>query len=357
MCKEREFDPREAIASQGRELARLTELVATLEARLAGAAPGSARSAGGMRAGAADQDDAETVADGGGGNEDPRIREMVEAAPPEIRDRILEFARTVAEDGQIARQERPPRSADAHLRVVGGGAVPAGAFLHCACIGLPAWGCTGVVVAPQVVLTAAHCGDAINRVMVGGTTVLPVLSSDARVVGVRQAVVHPDYDDPSHRNDITVLILDAPARVPPAPLATFDEISAATAFDVVGFGYNDPTRPLGLGTKRRATVPLAAIMQRREGEDLGQLPQTLGFHPEYEFVAGRKHLGIDSCNGDSGGPIYVSVGGAFKVAGLTSRATRTAVVNCGDAGIYVRPDRFRAWIDQVAADAGVAPPG
>jgi endonuclease G len=190
--------------------------------------------------------------------------------------------------------------------------------------------------------------------MVGGTMTLPALSADARVVAVREVHIHPGYSAPQNENDITVLILDAPALVPPARFATDDEITAANEMEVVGFGYNDPNRPLGLGTKRRAAVPGPVIMAKGPNDDLGNLPATLGFHPEYELVAGRKFLGIDSCNGDSGGPIYVSAGGAFKLAGLTSRATRTALANCGDGGIYVRPAKFRAWIDQVAADAGVA---
>jgi endonuclease G len=71
------------------------------------------------------------------------------------------------------------------------------------------------------------------------------------------------------------------------------------------------------------------------------------------MVAGRKGLGKDTCNGDSGGPAYLRQAGGYVVAGLTSRATRSAAVNCGDGGIYVRPSAFRDWINGVLAEAGL----
>ena len=43
------------------------------------------------------------------------------------------------------------------------------------------------------------------------------------------------------------------------------------------------------------------------------------------------------------------------VAGLTSRATLSATVNCGDGGIYVRSSAFRDWINGVLAESGLPP--
>ncbi len=44
------------------------------------------------------------------------------------------------------------------------------------------------------------------------------------------------------------------------------------------------------------------------------------------------------------------------VAGLTSRATRAATVNCGDGGIYVRPERYVDWINEVLKPFGIKLP-
>jgi endonuclease G, mitochondrial len=307
---------------------------------------------------AADTVDAESAPETGadddavGPAEDPRVIEMINAAPPELAEQVGRLARSVVQEGKYARGEVPRPAARIHLRVVGGDIVPPGGFPSCVCVGTPGWGCSGVLVAPQIVLTAAHCGAAIDRIMVGGESVAP-LGAGARVIAVRRAAIHPRYRrHPYNENDILVLVLDKPANVLPMRLASSTQIEAASAFEVVGFGYNDPVKPLGFGIKRRVTIDLAATMAR-PGQGLGQLPTVLGFHPEYEFVMGRKTLGRDSCNGDSGGPIYIRGAGGFLLAGLTSRATRTAVANCGDGGIYVRPLMFLDFINTIAGEAGL----
>ncbi|KQU47402.1 hypothetical protein ASG67_14170 [Sphingomonas sp. Leaf339] len=353
MCGTGEFEAEPAVRALNDEIAHLNILVARLEAQIAAPSSFPRPKFGEPRAAVApgeEEPEDDEVADG-----HRRVDEIVAAAPQALQDRMRRFARSIVTDGEVARKERRPRTASQNLRVVGGDVVPPGGFLSCVCVGIPDWGCSGVLVAPQVVLTAAHCGHAIDRIMVGGTKVLPQLSADARVIEVSKAVVHPHYiASPESCNDINVLILKSPALVPPARLATSEETLAAQTFEVVGFGYNDPSKPLGFGTKRRATIPGEAVMAAAD-EDLGKLPKVLGFHPDYEFVCGRKFLGIDSCNGDSGGPIYISVDGSFKLAGLTSRATSTANEQCGDGGIYVMPQRFLDWINEVAACAGVQP--
>lgn len=40
-------------------------------------------------------------------------------------------------------------------------------------------------------------------------------------------------------------------------------------------------------------------------------------------------------------------GGKWLLAGATSRATDSALSNCGDGGVYVRLDQFRKWIARI----------
>ncbi len=349
-----EFDPREAIAALNRDIARLTDAFADLRSfpeQVAERSVGEPELQLGseLATGPAGPADSALTA------VEQRADALAAEAPQAIRAKVRDFARKVAVQADVARGIIPPVTPPELHRIVGGDLVPPGGFPSCCCIGnATGWFCSGVVVAPTVVLTAAHCGQNITRVMVGGNKVLPCLDAGARQIGVRAVRIHPGYRArPYHENDITVLILAAPSNVPPTPLATIGELQAATDLELVGFGYNDPVRPLGFGDKRRVVAPLGPI-QLSSGDDLGRLPSVLGFHPEYEFVGGRKGLGKDTCNGDSGGPAYIRDGGGrFVLAGLTSRSTREATVSCGDGGIYVRPDVFRCWIQEVLTSAGL----
>lgn len=95
-------------------------------------------------------------------------------------------------------------------------------------------------------------------------------------------------------------------------------------------------------------------VKRSDADDLTAFENLTGFHAQYEFVAGRKGLGKDTCNGDSGGPAYIDTNSGPVVAGLTSRATRDADVPCGAGGIYVRVDMFREWINGVLSSNGLS---
>jgi endonuclease G len=345
-----EFDARAAVEALSKDFERLTAMLAAQAQTLEAQVPAPAGTAGvrniaapvGAPAAAAPEDDS-------------RIIEIVSAAPPSVQDKMRAFARSIVEQGDVNRGTRRATAPRELERVIGGEDVPPGGYPSCVCIGdATRWFCSGVLVGPRVVLTAAHCGAGITRIMVGGNRVSPWLDPAARIIAVQSVHVHPEYRALSNENDINLLILAEQANLPPVLLANSAQLQSAEGIELVGFGYNDPSRPLGFGTKRQVHVPMAPILGLAPGENLTGLEAQLGFHSAYEFVAGRKGLGIDTCNGDSGGPAYLKdpMLGPL-LAGLTSRATRSGTQPCGDGGIYVRPDAFASWMQDTLARAAI----
>lgn len=249
-------------------------------------------------------------------------------------------------------RHRPKTVRDALARIVGGLPVTPGDFPECALIGRRRrngtfnWYCTGVLVHPRIVLTAAHCfipKRPANVVALSIDDQADVPTGEVR--SVRRMVVHPQYPN-SGRHDIAVMVLRRNSGVTPVRPATANEMEDAEETTLVGFGNDDVQSTRGFGTKREVTVPITNGPGSSEDDE-----DELGFESSLEFVAGGD--GYDSCNGDSGGPAYIRVGGARVVAGLTSRATETARDPCGEGGIYTRVDVHAQFIRNVAADFGI----
>jgi endonuclease G len=242
------------------------------------------------------------------------------------------------------------------LRIVGGSSTQPGEYPECCLVGRRysagdhEWFCTGVLVHPRVVLTAGHCQDPDSAINVVALNALNYKSlRNAEVRRVQRVVVNPGYP---HKmgDDITVLILRNSADVKPTPIASTADIAAAQKTMLVGFGNDNILSSKGFGIQRKVEVDITHV-RRAAGDDLNDAEATLGFESDFEFVAGG--AGHDSCNGDSGGPAYITVDGVKKVAGLTSRATEGVTSPCGEGGIYTRVDTQREFINGVMKAAKI----
>ncbi|HEX5994941.1 MAG TPA: serine protease [Jiangellales bacterium] len=218
-------------------------------------------------------------------------------------------------------------------RIVGG--TPTAEYPDCVAIGSATqWCCTGTLVAPNVVVTAAHCvaGGCANRVFVGDDV---HFLGDGQVIPVQEAVVHPGYRRPKRTQDLAVLILQIPADVTPRAVAPVEAVRASATVRLAGFGNTDVYSSGGYGRRRMVDVPIASS-DSRHGDD-----------PGTEFVAGAPFLDRDSCNGDSGGPAYVQADGHWYLAGATSRATASSVRPCGDGGVYTMVATYERWMRSI----------
>ncbi len=193
--------------------------------------------------------------------------------------------------------------------------------------------CSGTLIAPNVVLTAAHCtANNFQSLAILFTNKFPqgtVTLQTENVVPVSAGITHPDWKAGNAiRGDLALLQIagSAPAGYRPAALFTDTSgIPAGASAIVVGFGYTNAD------TKTRP-----AFLQKAE------LTIKTDHSSSTESVFDQTK-GQGACSGDSGGPSFVWVKDQWLLFAVNSQ---TAAACTGRFGYLVvtRVASFQEWI-------------
>ncbi|KAI8323586.1 trypsin-like serine protease, partial [Martensiomyces pterosporus] len=217
--------------------------------------------------------------------------------------------------------------------------------------------CTGSLIAPNVVLTAAHC-TMVNKTLdyklseyqVGFDHTVPGANESFTGYSVKSIVTHPKFDRKSLLNDVALFFLEdsIASNIAKTVKIYYGDYYSDTPLVAAGYGITDPQKQGSIATQLMEVNLFVGSNDFCKANDNH-------FNSETKLCTDGTG-GIDTCAGDSGGPLATPVDHDvdFALLGLTSFGAVTPsnpkgeCAKAGSTGFYTRLSAFLDWIASTA---------
>lgn len=221
--------------------------------------------------------------------------------------------------------------------------------------------CGGTLINKEVVLTTAHCVRDYKMAELeiqAGLWGMPKmqLSSELETQNrkMREIILHENFDQATHRNNIALLILDREFEMnnyvgvacPPTPVFPYDTKNCVVF-------------------RNEASLDVEKVIENIEIEPRDDCERKLrktklgdDFILHESFICAIGRNGEDTCEGDGGKGLLCSVDGSndeYVLVGLVSWGV-DGCKNKNVPGVYVSVQHFYDWIDKKLMEYGIVVP-
>ncbi|RHY85258.1 hypothetical protein DYB37_006720 [Aphanomyces astaci] len=238
-------------------------------------------------------------------------------------------------------------TASAELKIIGGNEAPVGQSLYVASLRRSAGGagvCGGTLIAPNVILTAAHCtgkSPPLTHASIGSHFLSG--SNDGEQIRIVKEIKHPKFNPATLSYDFAVLILERDSTFGKVKISYDAVPAAATSTIVRGWGF---TNQLGSPSQTLQQVSVDTVSNEVCAASLKK-------KVDVSMLCAGGKAGKDSCQGDSGGPLTTVINNTESLVGVVSWGVECGEV--GKPGVYSRISQARDFIEPYTKSSATVP--